>query len=83
MRSIIVPALACLSLLPTAAVAQEDPFHVTPADRAACTPDAVRLCSAAYPDEVRLVACMSANRASLAPGCASALASGKRERGLR
>jgi hypothetical protein len=43
--------------------------QTTADQRAACTPDAFRLCSAEIPDVTRVAACMAANEASLSPGC--------------
>jgi hypothetical protein len=42
------------------------------ADRAACTPDAMRLCSAEMPDVRRVVACMSAHAGELSQACRAA-----------
>jgi len=49
-------------------------MEITAEQRAACTPDAMRLCSAEIPDIPRVTACMKANRASLSPRCQSAMA---------
>lgn len=59
-----------------------DPLHITPAEKAACSADAMRLCSSTYPDENRLLACMSANRASLGPTCLKAFDAGVKRRGF-
>jgi hypothetical protein len=37
--------------------------------RAACTGDAIRLCSQYIPSRGRITACLSRNRGSLSPGC--------------
>jgi hypothetical protein len=47
----------------------------TAAERAACTPDALRLCSAEIPNIPRIVACLRANRSNLSKPCQSALSS--------
>ena len=39
------------------------------AQRQACTPDAMRLCSAFIPDVAKVTACMSRKRASLSAAC--------------
>ena len=52
------------------------------AKRAACTVDAVRLCSSAYPDEDLLIACMRQNRASLSQACLVAFDAGIKRRHL-
>lgn len=57
---------AALSL---AAVANAKAFEVTAEERAACTPDAFRLCSSEIPDVGRIVACMKAKEASLSAPC--------------
>ena len=50
-------------------VAPIDKFGITDQERAACTADAIALCSTAYPDEDKLLACMKLNRGSLSGGC--------------
>lgn len=57
---------AALSLI---AVAEAKAFEVTAEQRAACTPDAFRLCSSEIPDVGRIVACMRAKQASLSAPC--------------
>lgn len=57
---------AALSLT---AVASAKAFEVTAEQRAACTPDAFRLCSSEIPDVNKIVACMKAKEASLSPPC--------------
>ena len=59
-----------------------DPLHITAAEKAACTQDAMRLCSGSYPDEGRLLDCMKANRASLSATCGAAFDAGVRRRSL-
>ena len=41
----------------------------TPEQRAACQPDALRLCSEFVPDVDRITACMVKNRIRLTPAC--------------
>lgn len=64
----------------TAAIA--DNFHVTDAEKAACTSDAVRFCYGTYPDESRLLTCMKENRAALSSVCRVAFDAGVRRRHL-
>jgi hypothetical protein len=47
----------------------------TAEQRAACTPDALRLCSSEIPNVPRIVACLRANRSNLSKACQSALSS--------
>ena len=63
--------------------AQGDKYQITAEEKAACTPDAMRLCSAAYPDEDKLMSCLKTNRASLSAQCAAVFKAGLKERGLR
>ena len=44
-------------------------FEISEAQRTACTPDVLRLCSAALPDAGRIVACMRTNKAQVSAGC--------------
>ena len=71
-----------LSLLPMPCLAQGDKYRITDAEKAACTPDAVRLCSQTYPDEDRLLACMKQNREALSQPCRVALDAGVKRRRL-
>ena len=41
----------------------------TQADADACTPDAMRLCQHAIPDESRVALCLVQNRRQLSPAC--------------
>lgn len=45
----------------------------TRAERAACTPDAVRLCSQHFPNVGRVASCMRSNRAGLSEACRAAM----------
>jgi type II secretory pathway component PulL len=52
----------------------------TPEQRAACEPDAMRLCNQYVPDVQRVSACMSHYRRYLSPACRAAFAGGGRKR---
>lgn len=62
--------------------AQSDEFHISNAEKAACTGDAERLCFSSYPDERKLLACFHENIASLSPQCATVFKAGLKSRGL-
>jgi hypothetical protein len=51
----------------------------TPEQRAACEPDAMRLCNQYVPDVQRVSACMSHYRRYLSPACRAAFAGGARK----
>ena len=52
----------------------------TPKQRAACEPDAMRLCNQYIPDVQRVSACMSAYRRYLSPACRAVLYGGQRKK---
>lgn len=58
-------------------------FQVTEAEKLACGGDAYSLCSEAFPDQDKLLACMRLNRTSLTSGCRTALDAGLRRRGIQ
>ena len=64
-------------------VSAQDRYEVTDAEKAACRDDAVKLCSAAYPDENALLSCMKSNVSQLTRGCRSTFVAGLRSRGLQ
>ncbi|WP_375465000.1 hypothetical protein [uncultured Methylobacterium sp.] len=66
----IKPVLAALSLwaLATPVLAQG-----TAAQRAACSPDAFRLCASHIPDVGAITACLRAERSRLSPACRTAM----------
>jgi hypothetical protein len=45
----------------------------TAAQRAACTPDALRLCRSEIPNITRIVACLRQNKQNLSKPCAAAM----------
>jgi hypothetical protein len=57
-------------------------YNITDAERSACSVDAVRLCSAAYPDEDKLLSCMRANRNQLTSPCRTVFDAGLKSRHL-
>ena len=63
-----IQALA-IALCATAASAQDN--RGTPEQRAACTPDAFRLCAGYIPDAAGVELCLRQNRAALTDACRS------------
>jgi hypothetical protein len=63
---LIVGIGLCLLLGPAASLAQG-----TAQQRAACTPDVLRLCSSEIPSVNRIVACLKAKKSNLRPSCRS------------
>lgn len=62
------------ALLTTAAFAQEN--RGTPEQRAACTPDAFRLCASYIPDPSKVEQCLRQNRSDLSGACRSVFEQG-------
>lgn len=62
--------------------APADPYRITGREKAACTADAIRLCSHTYPDERALLQCMKTNRPSLSSMCLTAFDAGVKRRRL-
>lgn len=58
---------AVLLLFPATALGQEN--RGTPEQRAACAPDAFRLCFGDIPDAVRVEACLRQNQSELGAAC--------------
>lgn len=75
-------AVIAIAFSPQRSVAAQDKYNVTPEEHAACDDDAARLCSDAYPDQDKLVACMRVNRSDLSRGCRPVFESGMRRRHL-
>ena len=59
-----------------------DEYHLTAAEKAACTGDAERLCANTYPDENKLLACMEANERALSANCDAVFKAGVKRRHL-
>jgi hypothetical protein len=62
-------AAAAIFLCATSALAQEN--QGTPEQRAACAPDAFRLCTSYIPDPTRVEHCLRQNKSDLNDACRS------------
>jgi hypothetical protein len=62
-------ASACIAIVIASQVTPS--AAATTEERAACTPDVLRLCSSDIPNVERVVACMKRERSKLSPGCAA------------
>lgn len=80
MRTLMVLVIVVGSA--SSAFASADPYHVTDAEKAACTSDAVRFCYGTYPDEGKLLSCMKQNRSMLSNSCRVAFDAGVKRRRL-
>ncbi len=58
-------SIALLALIAGAAPALAD----SRADRAACTPDVMRLCASQIPNVAAITVCLRQHRPNLSPGC--------------
>ena len=71
-----------IGAVPLSSLAAEDKYHITAEEKAACSSDALRLCSEAYPDEDKLLSCMKQNHESLSAMCRVAFDAGRKRRRL-
>ena len=62
--------------------ASDNKYEISPVEKAACTTDAIRLCSQTYPDQDRLMDCLRSNIPNLSLVCAVAFKAGMKKRGL-
>lgn len=78
----VIALAAAMAMVTGAARGAEDKYHITDAEKAACTLDAMRLCSGTYPNEDGLLSCMQVNHSSLSNTCRVAFDAGVRRRRL-
>lgn len=60
--------------------AEDNKYNITPLEKAACSADAVRLCSHTYPDQDKLLDCLRSNVRSLSLVCSVAFKAGLKRR---
>ena len=72
----------CVVSFGSIAASYVDKFRISAEERAACSGDAERLCSASYPDEDKLLQCMKASKNNLTPICRAAFQKGLKRRGI-
>ncbi len=66
----------CLAAFgPAVSASAEDAVKVKAADKAACMPDAIRLCRDALPNVRNVLSCFSQNRDKISARCNTVLAS--------
>jgi len=73
-------AVALIALALTFAISPAAAQQWTPKQRAACEPDAMRLCNQYVPDVQRVSACMSHYRRYLSPACRAVFQGGAKKR---
>ena len=76
----LVTGLALLGLVLTWASLPARAQQWTPQQRAACEPDAMRLCNQYVPDVQRVSACMSHYRRYLSPACRAVFQGGAKKK---
>ena len=74
--------LAVISILVSrpAAAAEDNKYNITSLEKAACSADAIRLCSHTYPDQDKLLECLRENLRSLSLVCSVAFKAGLKRR---
>jgi hypothetical protein len=72
-NALIIPVVLLVSA--TAASAKDQSIKVSASERAACMPDARRLCRDALPNVYKVLVCFRSQRAKISSGCNAVLAS--------
>jgi hypothetical protein len=72
-NALVIPIVLLLSA--TAAAAKDQSIKVSASERAACMPDARRLCREALPNVYKVLVCFRSQRAKISSGCNAVLAS--------
>jgi hypothetical protein len=72
MKNILIPVAVALGLSCGAALAADQPAGSNP--RAACQPDAQKLCAGVPRGGGRIIACLQQNQDQVSPACKDALA---------
>jgi len=72
--ALVCTVMMLASLDSAGAVAQEE--RGTPEQRAACTPDAFRLCASYIPDPTRVETCLKQRKSDLSEACRSVFEQG-------
>jgi hypothetical protein len=65
---------AFLAVSATASAAEDEPIRVSAAAKAACLPDAIRLCRDAVPNVQNVLLCFGQNRDKISKRCSTVLA---------
>ena len=74
-RNALLVCVCLAALCPAALASAEDAVKVKAADKAACMPDAIRLCRDALPNVRGVLMCFSLNRDKISARCNTVLAS--------
>jgi hypothetical protein len=75
LRNSLLVAVCLVLGAVTAAPAEEQPIRVTASAKAACMPDAMRLCRDAMPNVKNVLLCFGQNREQISNRCRMVLAS--------
>ena len=73
-RNALFVGLCLAAFVPAASAVGEVAIKVSASDKAACMPDAIRLCRDAVPNVQSVLACFSRNRGKISGRCNAVLA---------
>ena len=73
-RNALFVGLCLVALAPGASALGEEAIKVKASDKAACMPDAIRLCRDAIPNVQSVLVCFSKNRSKISGRCNTVLA---------
>lgn len=74
-RNTLAVGVFLAAFVPAVSASAEDAVKVNAADKAACMPDAIRLCRDALPNVRGVLMCFSQNRDKISARCNTVLAS--------
>lgn len=74
-RKALVVGVCLAALVPAISASAEEAIKVRAADKAACMPDAIRLCRDAIPNVRNVLTCFSRHRDKISARCNTVLAS--------
>ena len=74
-RNTLVVSVFLAAFVPAASASAEEAVKVKASDKAACMPDAIKLCRDALPNVRNVLSCFSQNRDKISARCNTVLAS--------
>jgi hypothetical protein len=75
LRSTFIVGVCMVAFMPAVSAVGEEAIKVSASAKAACMPDAMRLCRDAVPNVQNVLACFSRNRDKISGRCNAVLAS--------
>ena len=74
LRNTLIVGLCLIAFMPAVSAVGEQAIKVSASDKAACMPDAMRLCRDLMPNVQNVLVCFSKNRSKISGRCNAVLA---------